>query len=291
MPEHAEPPPASRLDRVLVDRGLARSRGHARDLVAAGRVEVDGAVAGKVAQPVTPGQSVRMRPPEGDNRSGSRTSVPVGRGYAKLAHGLRGWPALAAAVAGARCLDAGASTGGFTQALLEHGADHVVALDVGRGQLADVLRADPRVVDRPGTNLRDVTPDELGGPFDVVVADLSFISLTLVLPILRALSRAPAQAVVLVKPQFEVGRENLSRSGVVRGAPDRVRAVTTVARSAVTAGWGVRDVLLSPLAGGSGNVEYLLWLGPPGPGGDDVDTVRSAVWAFEAAARPGRRSR
>lgn len=268
---------ARRLDQVLVERGLARSRGQAQDLIRAAAVDVDGAPASKPAQPVTPGQSVRVTAPH---------SGAVGRGYPKLAHALRTWPQVAQAVTGARCLDAGASTGGFTQVLLAAGAASVVALDVGRGQLAPSLRDDPRVVDRSGINLRDVGPDDLGGTFDMIVADLSFISLTLVLPVLRQLAHPHAHAVVLVKPQFEVGRGTVGRSGVVRDAAQRAEAVTRVAESAMTAGWAVRDVQPSPLPGSTGNTEYLLWIGPGAVGALESDAVRSAVWAVVTGTVP-----
>lgn len=270
-------PNAVRLDRALVDRGLARSRGQARDLVQAGAVEVDGAVANRPAQPVATDASVRLRPGRSGGGAGS-----VGRGSRKLDHALKTWPAAAHAVRGARCLDAGASTGGFTQVLLEHGARQVVALDVGHGQLAPTLRADPRVVDRPGTNVREVAPDDLGGPFDVVVADLSFISLTLVLPVLRTLCRPDGPAIVLVKPQFEVGRSRLAKSGVVRDDTERARAVADVAEAAQASGWGLVDLVRSPVAGGSGNAEYLLWLGAPGDREVRPDAVRSRVWTVVA---------
>lgn len=273
-----------RLDRALVDRGLARSRGQAQELLKAGAVEVDGVRAVRAATPVTPGQSVRFR-----LGAALADSVgEVGRGYRKLAHALKTWPAAAAAVSGSRCLDAGASTGGFTQALLEGGAGEVVALDVGHGQLDRRLRLDPRVVDRCGTNLRDVGPDQVGGLFDVVVADLSFISLTMVMSVLRDMCRPSGQAIILVKPQFEVGRDRLGHSGVVGLAAERARAVTGVADAAIACGWGVADVVRSPLPGGAGNQEYLLWLIPPGPRVLGGDTVRSRVWAAAEGESPDR---
>lgn len=279
-------PNAVRLDRALVTRGLARSRGQARDLVAAGAVEVDGVIAMRLAQLVRADTSVRLRP--GPVRGGAGS---VGRGYLKLHHALAAWPDVAQAVAGARCLDAGASTGGFTQVLLDRGAREVVALDVGHDQLAPRLRADPRVVDRPGINIRQVRPDDLGGPFDLVVADLSFISLTLVLPVLRTLCRPDGQAVALVKPQFEVGRSRLAKSGVVRDDAERVRAVTDVAEAAQDCGWGVRGLLPSPVNGKSGNAEYLVWLGAPAPGSRRPDTVRSRVWTVVTGREPARAPR
>lgn len=183
----------------------------------------------------------------------------VGRGASKLEAAFTAWAAAGLSVSGSRCLDAGASTGGFTQVLLIHGAAHVVALDVGHGQLAASIAADPRVTDRSGTNLRDVDPAALGAPFDTVVADLSFISLTMVLPTITSLLRPEGHTILLVKPQFEVGREGLTRSGVVRDAGDRLDALLRVAAAAMEAGLLVRDIVHSPVPGAAGNREYLLW--------------------------------
>ena len=177
---------ARRLDAELVARGLARSRGQARELVDAGVVLVDGHPAAKPAQAVGPEVAIAL------------TSPPekwVGRAALKLLRALELWPI---AVEGRRCLDVGASTGGFTQVLLEHAAAHVTALDVGHGQLAAEVAADPRVTDLPGTNVRDVAAATVGGPFDLVVADLSFISLTVVLGPMRDLVRDGGDLVVLV---------------------------------------------------------------------------------------------
>ena len=178
-------------------------------------------------------------------------------------------------VAGRRCLDVGASTGGFTQVLLERGASHVTALDVGHGQLAARLAGDPRVVDLQGTNICDVDAGSLGGPFDLVVCDLSFISLTVALPSIRPLVAEAGDLVVLVKPQFEVGRERLGRSGVVTSRHERERVLRTVHETATGLGLGVRAAAPSPIRGGQGNVEFLLWLAPvgltaAGPSADDM---------------------
>ncbi len=161
---------------------------------------------------------------------------------------------------GRRCLDAGASTGGFTDVLLRAGASHVVAVDVGYGQLIWRLRNDGRVTVVDRTNVRHLTPDMIGGLVDLVVADLSFISLRLVLPALFACAAPDADLVVLVKPQFEVGREQVGRGGVVRDPALRAGAVRGVAASAWEQGWGVRGLVESSLPGPAGNVEYVLWL-------------------------------
>jgi 23S rRNA (cytidine1920-2'-O)/16S rRNA (cytidine1409-2'-O)-methyltransferase len=243
-----------RLDAELVARGLARSRAQARELVDAGVVLVDGQPAAKPAQPVGAATALGLsRPPE----------KWVGRAALKLLHALQLWPV---AIAGRRCLDVGASTGGFTQVLLEHGAAHVTALDVGHGQLAAEVAADPRVTDLPGTNIRDVDAVGLGGPFDLLVADLSFISLTVVLGAVRALVRDDGDLVVLVKPQFEVGRERLSRTGVVTSVHERRRALRQVLEAAGAVGLHPHGVAASPIAGGEGNREFLLWLRPAAPG-------------------------
>jgi 23S rRNA (cytidine1920-2'-O)/16S rRNA (cytidine1409-2'-O)-methyltransferase len=164
------------------------------------------------------------------------------------------------AVAGRRCLDAGASTGGFTDVLLRAGAAQVVAVDVGYGQLAWSLQSDDRVVVHDRTNIRELTVDMIGGPVDLVVGDLSFISLRLVLEALLGVTREEGDLVLMVKPQFEVGKDRLGKGGVVRDPQARVAAVTEVAAEAAARGWGAVGVATSPLPGPAGNVEYFLWL-------------------------------
>ena len=195
----------------------------------------------------------------------------VGRAALKLLHALELWGVDGSArsttgevlhVAGMRCLDIGASTGGFTQVLLSRGSAHVTALDVGHGQLAPTLAGDPRVRDLPGTNIRDVGREDLGDTFDVVVADLSFISLTLVLPVLRPLVTADGDVIVLVKPQFEVGRERLGHGGVVTSPHEHRRVLREIRDAALTAGLRLVAVATSPIAGGEGNREFLFWLTP-----------------------------
>jgi 23S rRNA (cytidine1920-2'-O)/16S rRNA (cytidine1409-2'-O)-methyltransferase len=163
-------------------------------------------------------------------------------------------------VEGRRALDAGASTGGFTDVLLRAGAAHVDAVDVGYGQLAWPLRQDPRVTVFDRTNIRDIAPTLISPPVELVVADLSFISLTLVLPALASVAAEDADLVLMVKPQFEVGRDRLGKGGVVREHALRLEAVMTVAAAAQQLGWGSAGVCASPLPGPSGNVEYFLWL-------------------------------
>ncbi|HLQ56195.1 MAG TPA: TlyA family RNA methyltransferase [Streptosporangiaceae bacterium] len=240
-----------RLDTELVRRGLARSREQAANLIAAGRVAVAGQTAGKPATQVGQDAAIAVSEPGGEPDYASR-------GGRKLAGALTAFPDLA--VAGRRCLDAGASTGGFTDALLRAGAAHVVAVDVGYGQLAWPLRTDPRVTVLDRVNVRQLTPGQVAPAPGVVTADLSFISLALVLPALVACAAADADFVLLVKPQFEVGKGNVGAGGVVRDSARRAAAVTSVATAASGARLGVRGIVASPLPGPAGNVEYFLWL-------------------------------
>ena len=242
-----------RLDAELVRRGLARSRDHGAELIAAGRVSVNGQPASKPATAVTVDADLVVRddPDRPDY---------VSRGGHKLAGALAAFAPLGLEVAGRRCLDAGASTGGFTDVLLRAGAAEVVAVDVGYGQLAWSLRSDPRVVVHDRTNIRELSPDEIGGPVDLVVGDLSFISLRLVLDALFAVTRPEGDLALMVKPQFEVGKERLGKGGVVRDAGHRAEAVVDVAARSAERGWGAVAMATSPLPGPAGNIEYFLWL-------------------------------
>lgn len=269
-----------RLDQELVRRGLVASREQAQEAIWAGRVLVGGAMAMKASRQVDASEAVELVGPP---------SRFVGRGGEKLEAALERF---AIPVAGRRALDAGASTGGFTDCLLQRGATAVVALDVGHGQLHERLRADPRVLNRERTNIRHVTADELGGPFPLVVADLSFISLRTVAAVLVALTEPDGDLVVLVKPQFEAGRADVSRgAGVVRDPAVWRSALLGVVDAMVAAGAAMMGLMVSPLRGAEGNVEFLLWLraGAPaegaragaGPLGDAlgqvVDEVLGAV--------------
>jgi 23S rRNA (cytidine1920-2'-O)/16S rRNA (cytidine1409-2'-O)-methyltransferase len=246
-------PRRQRLDAELVRRGLARSREHAVDLITQGRVSVGGALASKAATGVTTGDAVLVNEP-------SDKPDYVSRGGYKLAGALETFGDEGLVVAGRTALDAGASTGGFTDVLLRAGAAAVTAVDVGYGQLAWVLRQDPRVTVLDRTNVRDLTPADVPDPPDLVVGDLSFISLTLVLGPLVELARPDADLVMLVKPQFEVGKGQLGKGGVVRDPAQREAAVLSAAAAAAELGLGVRGVCASPLPGPAGNVEYFLWL-------------------------------
>jgi 23S rRNA (cytidine1920-2'-O)/16S rRNA (cytidine1409-2'-O)-methyltransferase len=256
-----------RLDAELVRRGLARSREQAVALIAAGRVEVRGTPAAKAAALVDQADAVRV--------TGARASDDfVSRGGHKLAGALAAFGELR--VAGRRCLDAGASTGGFTDVLLRAGAAEVVAVDVGYGQLAWSLRNDPRVRVVERTNVRSLGPDAVGGHVDLTVADLSFISLRLVLPALVACTAPDGDLVPMVKPQFEVGRERVGDGGVVRDPALRAEAVLRVAAEAATLGFGVAGVTASPLPGPSGNVELFLWLRRDAPPVDETTVLAVA---------------
>jgi 23S rRNA (cytidine1920-2'-O)/16S rRNA (cytidine1409-2'-O)-methyltransferase len=242
-----------RLDAELVRRGLARSREHGAELISAGRVTVNGQRASKPATGVTVDADlvVRADPDRPDY---------VSRGGHKLAGALAAFVPQGLVVAGRRCLDAGASTGGFTDVLLRAGAAEVVAVDVGYGQLAWTLRSDERVTVHDRTNIRELTPDLVGGPVDLVVGDLSFISLRLVLDALIGVTRDDGDLVLMVKPQFEVGKERLGKGGVVRDSSHRAAAVAGIAAAAAERGWGAVAVATSPLPGPAGNIEYFLWL-------------------------------
>ena len=217
-------PARARLDSELVRRGLARSREQAAELIAAGRVAIAGQTASKSATQVTKDTPVTVA---GDGDADGAAKY-VSRGGHKLAGALAAFTGLS--VAGKRCLDAGASTGGFTDVLLRAGAAQVVAADVGYGQLAWSLRTDERVTVLDRVNVRALEPAQVAPPPEVVVADLSFISLTLVLPALVACAAPGADFALMVKPQFEVGRGRVGAGGVVRSQQDRADAVRTVAR-------------------------------------------------------------
>jgi 23S rRNA (cytidine1920-2'-O)/16S rRNA (cytidine1409-2'-O)-methyltransferase len=260
---------ATRLDTELVRRGLARSRKHAGDLIAAGRVDVDGQPVARSAVQVTDERTVTVRPDDDDPGYVSR----AGHKLAGALDALEG-----VAVRGRRCLDAGASTGGFTDVLLRRGAAHVVAVDVGHDQIVESLRSDPRVDVREGVNVRSLVRGDIDPPPTLVVADLSFISLTLVLEALVDVADADADLLLMVKPQFEVGRERLGSGGVVRVPSLWVDAVVGVADAAARLGLGVRGVVRSSLPGPSGNVEFFVWLHREDPTPSvDVGGIRAAV--------------
>ncbi|GAA1160242.1 TlyA family RNA methyltransferase [Nocardioides aquiterrae] len=270
------PPRRLRLDAELVRRGLARSREHASELIAQRRVTVSGAVATKPATGVTTDVAIVVA-------ADPDRPEYVSRGGHKLAGALAAFEPAGLVVAGRRCLDAGASTGGFTDVLLRHGAAQVVAVDVGYGQLAWKLQSDERVLVRDRVNVRELTTEITDGPVDVVVGDLSFISLELVLDALLGVTAPDGDLALMVKPQFEVGKDRVGKGGVVRDPALRAEAVASVAAAAAARGWGARMVATSPLPGPSGNVEFFLWL-RRGPALLDDEAIHTAV---RAAAPPG----
>ncbi|MDQ3952853.1 MAG: TlyA family RNA methyltransferase [Actinomycetota bacterium] len=248
----------ARLDAELVRRGLAGSRAEAKTAIEQGKVAVRGVPASRATTLVSPADPITLTAP---------ASRFVSRGGAKLDGALA---RLDVAVAGRRWLDAGASTGGFTDRLLQGGAAAVIAADVGYGQLAWRLRNDERVVVIERLNLRELTPDHLPWRPDGIVADLSFISLRLVLPPLAAVASEDADYVVLVKPQFEVGRDAIGKGGVVRDPALWVESMRGVAEAAAAASLGLAGAVASPLAGPAGNREFFLHLRAGGSLGDDA---------------------
>jgi 23S rRNA (cytidine1920-2'-O)/16S rRNA (cytidine1409-2'-O)-methyltransferase len=263
-----------RLDAELVRRGLARSRDHAAELIDEGRVRVGGVRATKPATAVTTDVALLVA----DDPSIPGGVEYVSRGGHKLAGALAAFEPQGLVVEGRRCLDAGASTGGFTDVLLRHGAREVVAVDVGYGQLAWRLQQDERVRVHDRTNIRDLDLAVVGESVALVVGDLSFISLTLVLAPLISVTAVDGDLVLMVKPQFEVGRERVGKGGVVRDPALRAEAVTTVADAAAQLGWGAHAVTVSPLPGPSGNVEFFLWLRQAAPR-VDAGTIAAVVSA------------
>jgi 23S rRNA (cytidine1920-2'-O)/16S rRNA (cytidine1409-2'-O)-methyltransferase len=240
-----------RLDERLVREGLARTRSQAQGLILAGRVLVDGAPASKSGQAVAAEAQVRLR--GGERRY-------VSRGGEKLAGALAD---LGLDPAGKVCLDLGASTGGFTDCLLQHGARQVIAVDVGYGQFDLRLREDPRVRLLERTNARFLTRADVPETVDLVTVDVSFISATLLLPSVREIA-PQADLLVMVKPQFEVGRARVGKGGVVRDDADRAAAVAQVRAAAEALGWAAHGEAESRLPGPKGNREVFLWLSPRG---------------------------
>ncbi|MBO3154807.1 TlyA family RNA methyltransferase, partial [Dermatophilus congolensis] len=247
--------PHMRLDAHLVTHKLARSRGHARELINAGAVTIDGTTISRPSHPVTPTDNIKV----------TTTDTWVSRAAHKLLGALNHFTTptqqpLSTTIPGTRCLDLGACTGGFTQVLLTHGATHVTAIDVGHNQLATCLRNDPRVHNIEGLNVRHLTPTQLGDPYDIIVGDLSFISLRHVLPTITNHLTPTGLAILLVKPQFEVGRERLGKKGLVRDPHLRQHALREVLHHGINAGLTPLDTTTSPIQGTNGNIEYLvLW--------------------------------
>ncbi|MEP9397077.1 TlyA family RNA methyltransferase [Mesorhizobium sp. KR2-14] len=237
-----------RLDEALVSRGFFASRSRARDAVERGTVSVDGVVATKAGQAVSDAAAITVADP---------AQAYVSRAALKLIAGLEHF---GIDPRGCNALDIGASTGGFTQVLLERGAAHVTAIDVGHGQMHESLKADPRVSCVEGLNARDLTADAMEGrPLDLIVSDVSFISLKLALPPALALARPGAHGIFLVKPQFEAGREAIGKGGILKNPADGPVVAEALADwLGSQAGWKALGLCPSPIEGGDGNREFLL---------------------------------
>jgi len=253
----------SRLDAALVERGLLPSRARAQAAVAAGLVRVNGTVVSRPAATVDAEATLMLDAPP----------PFVSRGGEKLAGALDD---LDVDVAGVRALDLGASTGGFTDCLLQRGAAHVAAVDVGYGQLAWKLRGDPRVAVFERTNARAITPDAVGGPFDLMTCDLAFISVETVWPAAAACLRPDGRAVVLVKPQFEVGKGQVGSGGVVRDPELRAAAIRRVAGAISHSAWRIAGLAESRLVGPKGNHEFFILAAGPAAAAAEVD-LESAI--------------
>jgi 23S rRNA (cytidine1920-2'-O)/16S rRNA (cytidine1409-2'-O)-methyltransferase len=267
--------PKQRLDMILVDRQLCESQPQAQRLIQAGEVKVNDHVIDKPGTSVDVGAivEVKARPPY------------VSRGGEKLLKALQTFPI---DVTDRICLDGGISTGGFTDCLFQHGAKQVYGIDVGYGQVAWKVRQDPRLILRERTNLRHLTPEDLyttdADRPDLGVADVSFISLTKVLPAMWQLMVAPREIILLVKPQFEVGRDRLGPKGVVRNPVDHAAAIVRVLESAQTLGWQYSGLTWSSLVGPAGNIEYLLWMR------QDASTIAPELAAIVDLAQAAKRA-
>ena len=263
----------TRLDQVLADSGACESREKAKAAVMAGQVFVNGARALKPGAQIRPTDRVEIR-------GGMEF---VSRGGYKLKKAMASFPI---SLEGAVCMDIGASTGGFTDCMLQNGAVKVYAVDVGYGQLAWKLRSDPRVVNLERTNVRYLTAEQLGEAPDFASVDVSFISLRLVLPVVYALLSPAGACVALVKPQFEAGREKVGKKGVVREQRTHVEVLEAVIAAAREIGFSVQGLDYSPIKGPEGNIEYLLYLtktaGPDAP----VDAAAVAAASHAALDRP-----
>jgi 23S rRNA (cytidine1920-2'-O)/16S rRNA (cytidine1409-2'-O)-methyltransferase len=237
-----------RIDKLLVERGLAESRTKAQAMVMAGVVLVNEQRVEKSSEQISPDSQIRIK------RADDPTSRYVGRGGLKLEAALREFQIDAR---GLVCLDVGASTGGFTDCLLQNGAAKVFAIDVGHNQLDWRLRTDPRVEVREGLNARYLDPQDFSLDFDLVVVDVSFISVTKILAALLPLLKPDADLVVLIKPQFEVGRGEVGSGGVVRDKEKRIKAVANIHGFARSLGLELKGTMESPITGAEGNIEYL----------------------------------
>ena len=237
----------ARLDSELVARGIARSRERAKEMIRSGSITVNGKTARKPSDEVS----------EADIIESSESEIYVGRGALKLEKAAE---AFGLDFAGKVCLDIGASTGGFTDLMLQCGAKRVYAVDVGHGQLAKSLADDPRVVNMEGTDIREVSAEDIGGKADIISVDVSFISLTKILPKVYELLDDGAVAAVLIKPQFEAGRSDIGKRGIVKDRKVHIRVLSEIDAFAQSVGFIAERYTYSPVRGGSGNIEYLVKL-------------------------------
>ena len=236
-----------RADMLLVEKHLAQSRQKAKELIETGAVTADGVIVKKASQTLKPSALITIDSP---------LQNWVSRGALKLLGGLEAFPQIS--VQDKVCVDLGASTGGFTQVLLAKGAKHIFAVDVGHGQLSDKIAKSPRVTSLEKTNARSLSRNEVPEPFEVIVSDVSFISLTLALPPAMVLAQSGAGLIALIKPQFEVGRDGLDKGGIVKNAALRQQAVDDITAFLRDADWDVLGTTTSPITGPDGNVEYLI---------------------------------
>jgi len=236
-----------RADMLLVEKHLAQSRQKAKELIETGAVTADGVIVKKASQTIKSSAQITIDSP---------LQNWVSRGALKLLGGLEAFPQIS--VQDKVCVDLGASTGGFTQVLLAKGAKHIFAVDVGHGQLSDKIAKSPRVTSLEKTNARSLSRNEVPEPFEVIVSDVSFISLTLALPPAMVLAQSGAGLIALIKPQFEVGRDGLDKGGIVKNAALRQQAVDDITAFLRDADWDVLGTTTSPITGPDGNVEYLI---------------------------------
>ncbi|GHV44186.1 TlyA family rRNA (cytidine-2'-O)-methyltransferase [Clostridia bacterium] len=258
-----------RLDIYLVENGLAPSRERARSVIMSGRVYVAGQKAEKAGDLIAAGAAVEVR--------GGELKY-VSRGGLKLEKAVEFFDI---SLEGAVCMDVGASTGGFTDCMLQNGAARVYAVDVGYGQLAWTLRSDPRVVSLERTNIRFVTENEVPEPLDFATADVAFISLRLVLPVMYRLLGAGKTAVALIKPQFEAGREKVGKKGVIRDAATHREVIRDVLAFTRAVGFGVTGVTYSPIKGPEGNIEYLMYMTKDRASDTEIDIEQIVAQSHE----------
>ena len=255
-----------RLDAVLVEQGLVSGRDKAKALIMAGQVYVNGQKYDKAGEEVKDTDKIEIR---------GETLRYVSRGGLKLEKAMASFPI---SLAGKHCCDFGASTGGFTDCMLQNGAEKVYAFDVGYGQLAWSLRNNPKVVNYERTNIRYLTGEEVERPVDFISVDVSFISLTLILPVAYRILRDGGEVVCLIKPQFEAGREKIGKKGVVRDPAVHREVIEKIILHTLELGFSVKGLSFSPVKGPEGNIEYLLWLYKDGEAAREVsDSDADAV--------------